>query len=533
MYTQAEEKLTAALSKDSNYLPALADNALLKYRQMKYLEALDAARRALAIDAYDPSANYYYGLVNEELNRITDAKDGYAIATQSGELRSAAFTRLALIHFNEEAFDRAREFAGYAINANDAALEAWQLIALINRMRNDRPAAQKSIDTLLAKDPLNHFARFEIWLNDSSERNKNTFVSMIRNEMPNQTYLELATWYANAGRAQDAIKVLGFANPGAEVEYWKAFLSNRTPDTALLKPDLEFPFRHETAAVLEQLIKNNDHWLLKYHLALIRWNANARKEAAQLFEACGEKPANAIFFSARAKFYLEHDSTKTLADLEKAYAMDPSQWRYGRALISFHLAQKQNQRATEIAATEYRKNPGNYVIGLLYARALSTAGNYAKADEVLSKLSVLPNEGATAGRVIYRDTKLALALQQMQKRNYRKALEYIEKSREWPEQLGSGKPYEEDLDERVQDWLKYKTYQALKNKDAANAALNDILQYSEGKKIAATPGPGDRISYLAYRAAGRDKDAGRFNSASYSTAKDPVAEQMQTMQLLD
>ena len=68
-YGPAREALEACLRKDPHYVPALADLALLRYRSMDYAGAFDLARRALAIDTYDPSANYSYGLAAAKLGR--------------------------------------------------------------------------------------------------------------------------------------------------------------------------------------------------------------------------------------------------------------------------------------------------------------------------------------------------------------------------------------------------------------------------------------------------------------------------------
>ena len=94
-YGPAREALEACLRKDPHYVPALADLALLRYRSMDYAGAFDLARRALAIDTYDPAANYYYGLAAAKLGRTADARDGFELAAQSVELRSAAWTELA------------------------------------------------------------------------------------------------------------------------------------------------------------------------------------------------------------------------------------------------------------------------------------------------------------------------------------------------------------------------------------------------------------------------------------------------------
>ena len=84
------------------------------------------------------------------------------------------------------------------------------------------------------------------------------------------------------------------------------------------------------------------------------------------------------------------------------------------------------------------------MLGMLYARALILNKKYGEADKLLSKIEVLPNEGATIGRQLYRESKLMLAVENMKSGNCKKALQYIADSKLWPERLGVGKPYDED-----------------------------------------------------------------------------------------
>ena len=582
MYTPAEVKLRAALKADHNYLPALADLSLLLYRQMKYEEALEIAKRALSVDTYDPQSNYYYGLINEELGRTIDAKDGFEIATQSAEYRSAANIRLANIYFKEKDFSGAAHYAWRSIEANKASLDAYALLAVILRYENKKEEALHMLDTLISIDPLNHFAYFERYLWDGTDERKNAFTGLIQNEMPAQTYLELAAWYFNAGLNSEAVKVLGMVGsrgetdgpppspsappppagdskvsrtarvsrvsgqlggsnispagggrpgsgnispagggrpggsnnspagggrpggsynspagggrPGgsnispaggggaerrgwtstpAEIVYWKSFLTNTPLDTSLLQPGQQFPFRNETAGILEKLIPANNHWLLKYHLALIRWNANDSAAAKKLFKACGN-PAYAPFYAAKAKLFTD-DSLISFTSLRKAKSLDPGQWRYSRGLINYYLSHGKVPEALEEATAANKKYPDNYILGMLYARALIANKEYAKADSFLGKLTVLPNEGATSGRQLYRETKLMLAIGNMDKGNCKKALRYISQSKLWPERLGSGKPYQEDIDERVEEWLSYQCLMKTTHRKDAQEALNKIL----------------------------------------------------------
>ena len=97
--------------------------------------------------------------------------------------------------------------------------------------------------------------------------------------------------------------------------------------------------------------------------------------------------------------------------------------------------------------------PVNDVLGLTLARALVAAGRYREADALLSRLEVLPYEGAGDGRLYYRQAKLMLAVEAIGASRWAEATRLIAAARLWPERLGAGKPYDDYTDERLEDWL--------------------------------------------------------------------------------
>ena len=249
---------------------------------------------------------------------------------------------------------------------------------------------------------------------------------------------------------------------------------NKSLNVKDINPDLIFPFRQETAEVLKALIQKNDSWLLKYHLALLQWSYNNISQAKQLFEACGNTPDYAAY-AARAKFNLKNDSNQVLIDLQQAAKLDKQQWRYGGSLVNYYLSRKEYEQALKVAKQYKNQFPANDIIGMLYVKTLVINKQYNTANVLLKSIQILPNEGATEGRQLYRENQLMMALDEMEKKNYKKALQYIEASREWPENLGVGKPYSEDIDERVENWLAYESYTRLGNEQAARPMIKYLL----------------------------------------------------------
>lgn len=476
-YVKAEEKLTACLQKDPNYAPALSDLASLQIRKLEYNKAIATASKALAINTYDPAANYYYGLANLHTGNTTDAKDGFDIAAATVEFRSPAYTALSKLYFAENNQPKAIEYAEKSLLNNQYNLEGLQVLAVLYRLQNNPNKASEALNTIVKVDPLNHFAGFERYLWENSTATKQHFTALIQNEMPEQTYLELGIWYQHLGRKEEALKVFALAVPNAEIMYWKAFLENKPVDLSKIQPGISFPFRGETAIILEDLIQKNDQWQLKYHLALIEWNRNNISKAKELFTQCGTKPNDPAFYASKAAL-MKDDSQLVITSLQQAIKLDAQSWRYPKLLTEHYIVQKQYDKALAIAEPFYKRHTENYVFGMLYAKTLLLNKKYVAADAFLTKLKILPFEGATAGRQLYHEAKLMQALAEMKNKQYKKALQLIADAKLWPENLGVGKPYDEDIDERLENWLDYQCYTSLGDNEKANKSLQKIITFN-------------------------------------------------------
>lgn len=506
-YAEAEVKFRAALQKDPNYLPALVKLAALLYRHMQYEEALALARRALSINTYDGEANYYYGLINAQLNKTADARDGWSIAALSPAWRSAAYTELSKSYLAEKDLNRCLAYADKAMSYNRYNIPALQLMAVAYRLQQNRTAAEAVLHTLLSYDTLNHFARFEAYLWEETAAHKTQFVSLIRNELPQETYIELGIWYYTIGCAAEAEKVFELCPPAAEASYWLSFLQHRKVNFSGTDATLFFPFRPETAHVIAQLLAGDDSWMLKYHLALIYRNSNRLEESRALLAACANEPGVAPFYAVRAGMLEEKDTAAALADLQRALRLD-SGWRYHKLLTEYYIRHRENEEALSMAGAWYKSHPDQYIMGMLYAKTLLLNKQYATCNQLLASLQIIPFEGATASREYYRETQLMLAVSGMKQRHYKPALQFVEKAGEWPEHLGVGKPYPEDIDDRLENWITFLCNKRLHRKNG-NAALEKILQFNAGRQHAGTVFFPENavVTYWAYKSRYGDEKA--------------------------
>jgi tetratricopeptide (TPR) repeat protein len=500
-YEKAAEEFQSCLKQDNNYLPALIELASLANRRADSAAALGFARHALCIDTYDPGANYQFGLASASLGHHADAKEALSIATLSPGWRSAAGTELAKEYLREKLYDRALASAKESLFSNVRNLDALQLCACVNRLRGDAAGADAALAALLELDPLNHFARFEQYLRGKARLKE--FTGLIRNELPHETLLELATWYHGVGLDNDAAKVLDLAPPTTEAFYWLAYLRR---DTNLLaraeaaSPAFVFPFRLESIPVFEWAARQRPAWQPDYFLALIRWHLGDLAQARRLLAAAGEDPRFAPFYAARAQLAKDNG----VRDLQRAAQLDPAQWRYGAMLARHYLKRDDPAAALAVAADYARRFPANDTLALLRAKTLLLTGQHQAAAELLGSLHVLPSEGTTEARALFHEAFMLLAVERLQSGSFDEALRLVGTARQWPENLGAGKPYPADVDERLEDWFTCQCQLGRKAPDAARQALDKTLAIPARAK---GQGIGDLIRALALKQSGRAAEA--------------------------
>jgi tetratricopeptide (TPR) repeat protein len=485
MYDSAENKLNASLAIDHNFLPALVKMSELMYRNMRYTEALQFAKNALSVNTNDGGANYYCGIINAKLGNVFDAMDGLDMASLSVEYRSEAYTGLSNIYLKQKNWDKALEYAAKAIDFNRYNIAALQIQAIVYRYENNHKAADKVLDLILSFDPLNHFALFEKYLWQSSEENKKHFAGIITNEQPAQTYLELAISYYDNDCIDESEKVLELSPNNDLVAYWKAFLQNKKgksfskflDDANDLSPAFIFPFRSKDEEMLLWAKEQSNNWKPKYYLALLYKDRNRIDESRKLFSSCGNEPEFAPFYSARASVLAGISDELALTDLKKAITLNKDEWRYSKLLGEYFIDHKQNEKAMGVVEPFYKAHSDNYIIGMLYSKTLLLNKRYHDCSALLSRIDILPFEGATIGRELYHEAELMQAIDEMENKNYTKAFLFINDAKKWPQNLGVGKPYQEDIDERFEDWMSYLCYVKTGKPKQAKQSLQKVIEF--------------------------------------------------------
>ncbi len=208
-FDRAFQSLEACLKKDACYTPALNHLAELCFRKADFEKALVYLKRSLAVNTYDPKANFLYGLVNKHTNQLVDSRDGFAVATLSPEYRIPAFLELAKLFLLRNELPLAGQYVDRILAKEADNQNAVLLKAIISRKTGLRAEANHYTDRLTIS-PLNHFARAEKMFLKPSNTTTQNFTSLVRNELPYQTFLKWQGGTMNWGAEEKQSKFLNF-----------------------------------------------------------------------------------------------------------------------------------------------------------------------------------------------------------------------------------------------------------------------------------------------------------------------------------
>jgi len=477
-YSEAKEIYFKSIEKESTFLPSLNRIALGYLRSMNYKAALKFSIRSLSIDTYDPLGNYIFGLANSKLNKSSYAKNGFSIASQSIKFRSASYTELAKIFIKEGDLGSALKYAEKALVFNAANINALEILAVIHRKQSDKREAGKILERIYGLDQTNHFVDFERLLRESVE--PLFFKNKISNELPSESFLDLAIFYYDLGCTKEAIRVLSMAPEHPIVYLWHSYLDEKNRKKFLdkslsLSPYLIFPHREESAKIIEYFIKMNGHWKLKYYLGLIYWNKGLKVRARELFNKCGEDPDFPPFYLAKMKLFKNDMKIKDRA-IKRAVELDSSALTVILARIKHSVEKGNFEKAEKYAEKSIKDFPEKSELGLLYAKILMGLKKYDECSKFLEKYTVLPYEGATEGRKIYHEACIRASFEGLKKNDYLNAIAFAKKAKLWPVNLGVGKSY--DVDERLSNFIIALGYEKYDNRDMANKYYLKVMDHS-------------------------------------------------------
>jgi len=173
--------------------------------------------------------------------------------------------------------------------------------------------------------------------------------------------------------------------------------------------------------------------------------------AYELLSQVGDQPDFPPFYALRAR--MASDDTDRERDLKKAVSLAPTEWRYVHQLTYYLLEKKEYTKALQILKPFYSSHKQHFLTASLYIRTLTYQKKYNEAEKILNVIHILPFEGETGGRLIYREIKMMLAVQALAKGKTGEAGKKVAEALRWPRNLGVGKPYDDQIDTRLEDWM--------------------------------------------------------------------------------
>lgn len=480
-FDKAHKLLSELIAIDPAHQAGRVKLAELEYRRANYDKALGHALTVLKWDTYNSGANYMAGLAYRAQNDTINALESLGWAARDVKYRSVAFAQMAELYLASKNYERAKKYAQKALDFNRYNLNARKVKLVALRKTGNSALFERELDELLKMAPLSHFANIEKQWASSKE------ISLaLHNEFPSETLLGLALEYQQFGLVDEALQILALQPSSTKNALWSAYpkKDNEGFDGAealrpLTKAPIEFvlPYRRETLPVLEWATDQVDHWKFKYYLALNYFAVGRNEEGKTILKEIGKTPDSDVFYRFRAKMSKDRPVDEVAADYEKALELAPEDWKVWEENILFYLDNHNFDQGYKRSKRAYRKFVNNYNIGLAHAKALLNTGRYAEVLSVLEKIQVLPYEHASESREIYERAHLALSKKKIEGKDYDKAIALLNKAKEWPENIGVGKPY--DPDERAQDYQLALVSKYIGETEKNLSLLEQIARYTQ------------------------------------------------------
>jgi hypothetical protein len=203
--------------------------------------------------------------------------------------------------------------------------------------------------------------------------------------------------------------------------------------------------------VFEWAMTKSDSWKPVYYMALLQGATNNTAAARALLNKLGDRPDFPPFYSLRAQ--LTNNDTDKERDLKKAVSLAPTEWRYTHRLTNYYNEKREYAKALQTIKPFYATHKNHFPTESLYMRALTYNKQYEEAEKILNTIHILPFEGERGGRLIYREIKMMLATQALAKGKTNDAAKKVADAFLWPRRLGVGKPFDEAIDTRLEDWM--------------------------------------------------------------------------------
>jgi len=459
--------LEEAIHRDIHNHKARTSLGRILLKKGLFIEAESHFRHAIEIITdYHPNAAtgepfYFGGLACVYQEKLADAYGLFYKATWNYAWRSAGYYQLALLDCRKGDLKSTFAHLEASLDTNRHNNKAFVLKASLLRQLGRAEEAKKVLANLLAIDPLDQWARYELACLQNSFQN---FLKSSRNDA--QTMIDLAFDYAEAGLYKEAVNLLelhhGHPVPECVVpnsmkksvmtKILSAWLNDRLgndekaiatlKEVELISPDYFFPSRLQEKIVLE--------WALEYHeartvvafgLGNFLFDQKLHQQSIAVWEkAVQANSTYAILYRNLGITYwnTDRDGEKAQVAYQKAVDLAPNDTRIryeqDQLLKKCQVTSSVRLRKLE-AIKELVLERDDFCVE--YANLLNIEERYSEAKEFLERKNFHPWEGGE-GQVLlqYSTSCLALGKQALEKGNAQLAYNYFVKAWETPDNLG-------------------------------------------------------------------------------------------------
>lgn len=439
-------------------------------RRGQFKKAEPYFRKAIATliqrnpNPYNGEPYYNLGWALMLQDKYDAAYDAFYKSIWNDAWQHAGFLNLSRIAIRNKEYELALNFIEQSLIKNYHSHTARHLKVCILRKLNQFSKALDFANESLTLDPFNYgcwFEKYELLKNENNNITTNEPLRNLRKISRNNAnnFIEYAFDYAHAGLYEEAVQLLSvYETHDSEntlVNYYLGWFAFRNGNikisqsyfqkAALLSSDYVFPNRIEDVLVFRQAIRQNPKDAkAAYYLGNFWYDKRQYQDAIECWEQSAQIDDGFPTVHRNlslAYFNKENNPAKALIAMEKAFDLNPLD---ARILFELDMLYKRLNKAPDERLQLLNKHLN--LTGQrddLYLERITLYnqhGNYNKAKELLLKRKFHPWEGGE-GKVVQQHIicNLELAKQSIQSGKHQEALQFLEATEYFPENLGEGK----------------------------------------------------------------------------------------------